>query len=65
MADKRIDRINLEIHSPGFGIKPSLLAEVLLDAIGPLLFEPDQRQRPAREALRAVTEPTPPTSGPR
>lgn len=61
MGDKRIDRINSEIHTPGFEIRSELLAEVLLDAIGPLLFEPDGPPCPGRQTLRAATEPTPRT----
>jgi hypothetical protein len=59
MPDKRIERITSEIHSPGFEIKAGLLAEVLLDAIGPLLFGPDPPLRSERRA--SVGEPTPST----
>jgi hypothetical protein len=59
MADNRIDFIALEINSPGFEIKPGLLAEVLLDAIGPILFGP-QTCSPFRTS-QDITEPTPRT----
>ena len=65
MADKRIDRINFEVHSPGTEIQPRLLAELLLDAIEPLLFEPDTPVRSGSQNSRAVAEPTPRTSAPR
>ena len=57
MADKRIDRIDSQIHSPGFEIQPSLLAEVLLDAIGPQLFEPDAPLVACSQTPGSVTEP--------
>ena len=59
MADQRIDRINSEVHSPGFEIKSRLLAEVLLDAIGPILFGPKAPEPLEPHGSRFVTEPTP------
>ena len=61
MADNTINRINSEIHSPGFEIKPMLLAQILLEAIGPFLLEPDPRAFPRSQTSRAATEPTPRT----
>ena len=61
MSDNRIEVIALEINSPGFEIKPRLLAEVLLDAIGPLLFGPEPHQCPPSRTSPGPIEPTPRT----
>jgi len=59
MADNRIELIASEINSPGFEIKPGLLAEVLLEAIGPLLFGPQARTCPPSRTSRDLTGPRP------
>ena len=61
MADTRIDRINSEIHSSEFEIKPGLLAELLLDSMGPLLFERYPPAHPGRQISPTLTEPSPRT----
>ena len=61
MADSKIDRISSEVHSPGFEIEPGLLAELLLDAIGPLLFEREISPCPGSQNSRCAGDRTPHT----